>query len=332
MKKILLLLMLATSVLAQAKAKYGIVMPASLKPGDKVAILSPGSTPSDSSVIKAMEVLKGWGLNPVRGKYVTNRYHGWAGTAAERETDLMWALRDKSVKAIICSRGGYGSAQILYNVPLDTLKKYNKWLVGYSDITALHSAMVKAGHMSIHGSMCGRLAKTGGTDEYSERLRKLLFGKEMPNVEAPAHAYNHTGKAKGILIGGNLSVFTQVSGSADYDFLDRDFVKDKDVVLFFEDVSESVNRVASLLFQMKLKGTLDHVKGIIVGRFTEVTSLSGYESMDQMLHEFLDEYQIPICYDFPTSHDESWNTPMIEGCPVELTVTPEKSSLKFKKN
>ncbi|MDY6022923.1 MAG: LD-carboxypeptidase, partial [Sodaliphilus sp.] len=132
MKKILLLLMLATSVLVQAKAKYGIVMPASLKPGDKVAILSPGSTPSDSSVIKAMEVLKGWGLNPVRGKYVTNRYHGWAGTAAEREADLMWALRDKSVKAIICSRGGYGSAQILYNVPLDTLKKYNKWLVGYS--------------------------------------------------------------------------------------------------------------------------------------------------------------------------------------------------------
>ena len=103
MKKILLLLMLATSVLVQAKAKYGIVMPASLKPGDKVAILSPGSTPSDSSVIKAMEVLKGWGLNPVRGKYVTNRYHGWAGTAAEREADLMWALRDNSIKAIICS-------------------------------------------------------------------------------------------------------------------------------------------------------------------------------------------------------------------------------------
>ena len=332
MKKLLLMLMLQLGLSAMAQNSEAIVMPPFLKAGDKVAILSPGSTPKDSVVLQAEKVLKGWGLCPVRGKYVTTRYHGWAGTAKEREADLMWALRDKSIKAIICSRGGYGSAQILYNVPLDTLKKYNKWLVGYSDITAMHSAMVKAGHMSIHGSMCGRLANTGGTDEYSERLRKLLFGKEMPNVEAPAHAYNHTGKAKGILIGGNLSVFTQVSGSADYDFLDRDFVKDKDVVLFFEDVSESVNRVASLLFQMKLKGTLDHVKGIIVGRFTEVTGLSGYESMDQMLHEFLDEYQIPICYDFPTSHDESWNTPMIEGCPVELTVTPEKASLKFKKN
>lgn len=329
MKKILLLILLATSVLAHAKGKYGIEMPPLLHAGDKVAILSPGSTPSDSSVLKAMEVLKEWGLVPVRGKYVTARHHGWAGTAAQREADLLWALRDRSVKAIICSRGGYGSAQILYDVPLDTLKKYNKWLVGYSDITALHSAMVRAGHMSVHGSMCGRLAKTGGTDEYSLRLRKLLFGEQLPSVEAPAHAYNHVGKARGILIGGNLSVFTGVSGSQDYDFLDRDFVKGKDVVLFFEDVSESVNRVASMLFQMKLKGTLDHVKGIVVGRFTEVTGLSGYESMDQMLHEFLDQYQIPICYDFPTSHDEDWNSPLIEGCPVELTVTPAKATLRF---
>ncbi len=331
MKKILLLLLLATSVLAHAKGKYGIEMPASLRAGDKVAILSPGSTPSDSSVTKAMEVLKGWGLEPVRGKYVTTRYHGWAGTAAQREADLLWALRDGSIKAIICSRGGYGSAQILYNVPLDTLKKYNKWLVGYSDITALHSAMVRAGHMSVHGSMCGRLAKTGGTDAYSVRLRKLLFGEAMPDVEAPANAYNHVGKAKGVLIGGNLSVFTGVSGSKDFDFLDRDFVKGKDVVLFFEDVSESANRVASMLFQMKLKGTLDHVKGIIVGRFTEVPGLSGYDSMDQMLHEFLDQYKIPICYDFPTSHDEDWNTPLVEGCPVELTVTPSKVTLHFQK-
>lgn len=324
-------LLLATAAVAQAKSEYGIAMPASLKAGDKVAILSPGSTPGDSSVIKAEAVLRGWGLVPVRGQYVTTRYHGWAGTAAQREADLLWALRDGSIKAIICSRGGYGSAQILYNVPLDTLKKYNKWLVGYSDITALHSALVKAGHMSIHGSMCGRLAATGGTDAFSVRLRRLLFGEAMPDVEAPSHAYNHQGRAKGILLGGNLSVFTQVSGSADYDFLDRDFVKGKDVVLFFEDVGESVNRVASMLFQMKLKGTLDHVKGIVVGRFTEVTGKSGYADMDQMLHEFLDEYKIPICYDFPTSHDEDWNTPLVEGCPVELNVAADKVTLKFRK-
>ncbi|MDO4512176.1 MAG: LD-carboxypeptidase [Bacteroidales bacterium] len=331
MRRIMVSLMMATALLAMAKGKYGIEMPAPLKAGDVVAILSPGSTPPDSTVLKAMEVLRGWGLKPVKGKYVNTRYHGWAGTAAQRTEDLMWALRSKEVKAIICSRGGYGAAQILYNVPIDTLKKYNKWLVGYSDITALHSGLVRSGHMSIHGSMCARLAKTGGNDVFSQRLRRLLFGEAMPDVEAPAHAFNHQGKAKGILLGGNLSVFTGVSGSKDYDLLDRDFVKGKDVVLFLEDVGESVNRVASMLFQMKLKGTLDHVKGIIVGRFTEVTGLSGYNSMDEMLHEFLDQYQIPICYDFPTSHDEAWNSPLIEGCQVELNVAKDKVTLKFKK-
>lgn len=330
MKKILLLALLATSVMAMAKGKYGILMPPTLKTGDTVAIISPGSTPNDTVVMDAMRVLRGWGLNPVKGKYVTARYHSWAGTADQREEDLMWALRDKSIKAIICSRGGYGSSQILYNVPIDTLKKYNKWIVGYSDITALHSAMVRSGHMSIHGSMCGRLAATGGTDEYSQRLRKILFGEEIADVEVKAHYLNNKGKAKGILVGGNMSVFTLVSGSKDYDFLDRDFIKRKNVILFFEDVSENVDRVASMLFQMKLKGTLDRVKGIIVGRFTDVPSLSGYEDMNRMLHEYLNEYDIPICYDFPTSHDESWNTPLVEGCPVEFKVDKKKVTLKFK--
>lgn len=305
------------------------VMPPALHQGDKVAIISPGSTPKDSVVLNAMEVLKGWGLTPVRGKYVTERYHGWAGTAAQREADLMWALRDPEIKAIICSRGGYGSSQILYNVPIDTLRRYNKWLVGYSDITALHSALVRAGHMSVHGNMCGRLSDTGGTDKGSVSLRRLLFGEAMPDVEAPAHALNSLGKAKGILLGGNMSVFALVSGSEHYDFLDRDFVKDKDVILFFEDVSENANRVASMLFQLKLKGILNHVKGIVVGRFTDVPSLSGYENMDTMLHEFLSQYRIPICYDFPTSHDEEWNLPLIEGCPVQLDVAADKVTLKF---
>ncbi|MGM9868340.1 MAG: LD-carboxypeptidase [Sodaliphilus sp.] len=329
MKKLLLMLMLLVGLSAMAKNSEAIVMPPFLKAGDKVAIISPGSTPKDSVVLNAMEVLKGWGLCPVRGKYVTAKHHGWAGTAKEREQDLMWALRDPSIKAIICSRGGYGSSQILYNVPLDTLRRYNKWLVGYSDITALHSAMVRAGHMSVHGNMCGRLSDTGGTDEASIRLRRLLFGEAMPDVEAPAHAFNHQGMATGVLIGGNLSVFALVSGSQQYDFLDRDFVNGKDVILFFEDVSENVNRVASMLFQMKLKGTLNHVKGIVVGRFTDVPNLSGYESMDAMLHEFLDEYQIPICYDFPASHDEEWNTPLIEGCKVQLNVQADKVNLRF---
>jgi len=93
-------------------------------------------------------------------------------------------------------------------------------------------------------------------------------------------------------------------------------------------VSESMPRVNSMLQALRLKGVLGHVKGIIVGRFTEYEPQEGYD-MNQMLAETLNSYSIPVCYDFPASHDESWNYPIIEGCPAELVVAPEGVTLTF---
>ena len=305
--------------------------PPFLKKGDSIAVISPGSTPQASSVEKGCEALRRWGFTPVKGKWVTAAHHMWAGTGTQRAEDLLWALRDPAIKAIVCSRGGYGSSQLLYDLPIDTLTKYNKWIVGYSDITALHSGWVRAGHMSIHANMCGRLAATAGADSLSQVLRELLLGK-VPAYRVKGHRFNRPGKAQGILIGGNMSVFVNISGSPTYDFLDRDYLKDRDVILFFEDVGENISRVASMLFQLKVKGTLEHVKGIIVGHFTEYEPSYGYNDMYEMLHEFLSQYNIPVCYDFPTSHDENLNYPLIEGCPVTLQVDSTEVKLKFHLN
>lgn len=302
--------------------------PPFLKPGDKIAVISPGSTPSESAVSKGMEVLRNWGLVPVAGEHVTACYHLWAGTVDERKSDLLWALRDPSVKAIMCTRGGYGSSQLLHEIPVDTLKKYNKWMIGYSDITALHSAWTRTGHMSIHANMCGRLSETGGQDSLSLVLHDLLLGR-LPSYTVKGHPCNHPGQARGILIGGNMSVMVNMSGSKTWDFLDRDYLANRDVVLFFEDVSENISRVSSMLYQLKLKGALDRVRGIIVGHFTGYEPSAGYSDMYEMLHEFLQGYDIPICYDFPTSHDEALNYPLVEGCPVTLSVTKERVSLDF---
>ncbi len=330
MKKLLIaaLVCLATAG-TWASTRSGIAAPQFLKPGDKIAVISPGSTPGAVNLDKGVDVLRQWGFNPVKGRHVTDAYHLWAGTKEDREADLLWALRDPAVKAIMCSRGGYGSSQLLYDLPIDTIKKYNKWIIGYSDITALHSAQVRAGHMSLHANMCGHLGETGGTDSLSLVLRDLLLGK-VPSYKVKGHPYNNPGKARGILVGGNLSVMVNISGSKTYDFLDRDFIADKDIILFFEDVGENISRVSSMLYQLKLKGAIDHVKGIIVGHFTDYEPSAGYADMYQMLHEFLQDCDIPVCYDFPTSHDERLNYPLIEGCPVELNVSKSEVKLKFK--
>lgn len=304
--------------------------PAPLKVGDKVAIISPASTPGDKNPELAAATLRAWGFVPVIAPHTLTKCHAYAGTIEERCADLRWALYDPEIKAIVCTRGGYGSAMLLDPMTHADFKNNPKWIVGYSDITALHSAMVCSGVMSLHANMGGALGSRGATDSINLMLRDVLMGK-LPTHVAPAHPLNKPGTAHGIVIGGNMAVFTNIGGSREWDFLDRDNIRGKDIILFFEDVSESMPRVNSMLQQLRLKGVIDHVKGIIVGRFTEYEPRDGWTDMNEMLAETLNGYNIPVCYDFPASHDEDWNYPMIEGCPATLTVAPEGVTLAFEK-
>ena len=303
-------------------------MPQALKAGDKIAIISPASTPGGDNPEKAAATLRAWGFEPVIGQYALTKHHMYAGTIRERCSDLLWALNDPDIKAIVCTRGGYGSSMLLDPMTHDDFNRNPKWIVGYSDITALHSAMVCSGVMSLHANMGGALGEKGANDSINLMLRDVLMGK-LPSYSVHAHSLNKMGTAHGIVIGGNMAVFTNIGGSREWDFLDRDNIRGRDIILFFEDVSENMPRVNSMLQQLRLKGILDHVKGIIVGRFTDYEPCDGYTDMNEMLSETLNKYNIPVCYDFPASHDEDWNFPMIEGCPATLTVAPEGVTLTF---
>ena len=305
-----------------------LVMPEALKPGDKIAIISPASTPGNDNPDKAAATLRAWGFEPVIGPHALTKCHSYAGTIEERSADLRWALNDPEIKAIVCTRGGYGSAMLLDPMTREDFNRHPKWIVGYSDITALHSAMVCSGVMSLHANMGGALGERGANDNVNLMLRDALMGK-LPSYTVPANPLNKLGKAHGIILGGNMSVFTNIGGSREWDFLDRDNIRGKDIILFFEDVSESMPRVNSMLQQLRLKGVLKHVKGIIVGRFTDYEPKDGWTDMNEMLSKTLNKYNLPVCYDFPASHDENWNYPIIEGCPVTLTVDPEGVTLKF---
>ena len=307
-----------------------LIMPPALKAGDKIAIISPASTPGSDNPEKAAATLRAWGFEPVIGPHALAKCHSYAGTIEERCADLRWALNDPDIKAIVCTRGGYGSAMLLDPMTHVDFEGNPKWIVGYSDITALHSAMVCSGVMSLHANMGGALGGRGADDSINQMLRSVLLGI-LPSYSVPPHRLNVTGTARGIVLGGNMAVFTNIGGSKEWDFLDRDNIRDKDIILFFEDVSESMPRVNSMLQQLRLKGVLDQVKGIIVGRFTEYEPRDGYTDMNEMLSETLNKYGIPVCYDFPASHDEGWNYPMIEGCQATLKVTPSEVTLTFEK-
>ena len=317
----MLCLLMATGLGAAAQRR--LVMPAALSAGDTIAIVSPSSTPDSMTVVKGCQTLREWGYVPMVGPHVLSDYHGFAGTADERAADLLWALRDSTVKAIICSRGGDGAVQVLQRISLDEFRRHPKWMMGFSDATAFHSAEVSAGVMSIHCSMCDGISMRGERDSVNLILRRLLQG-ELPSCHAPAHPLNQPGEAEGILVGGNLSVFCGLAGSG-YDFLNR---ADDGLILFFEDTGESMSKVDRMLHQLEIRGILPRLKGIVVGHFSNYKKPeSGFADMYEMLHEYLQHYNIPVCYDFPVGHHSGLNYPMVEGSRVRLKVGNDGTSI-----
>lgn len=316
---------LLTTATLYVEAQQRSVMPTPLKTGDTIAVISPSSVPDSATVAKGCATLRSWGYVPVVGAHALSSYHGFAGTADERAADLLWALRNPSIKAIICSRGGDGAVQVLQRIPLKEFRNHPKWIMGFSDVTALHSAEVAAGVMSVHSSMCDGIAMRGERDSVNMILRKLLQG-ELPTYQAPAHPLNQQGEATGILVGGNFSVFCGLAGS-EYDFLNR---ADEGLILFIEDTDESMTKVDRMLHQLEIRGVLSKLNGIIVGHFSKYKSPeNGFADMYEMLHEYLQHYHIPVCYDFPVGHHSGKNYPMVEGCKVNLKVGQDGTLIQF---
>ena len=310
---------------AGASAQEWLMMPAALKAGDTIAIVSPSSTPDSLTVAKGCETLRAWGYVPVVGSHALSSYHGFAGTADERAADLLWALRDSTVRAILCSRGGDGAVQVLQRIPLQEFHDHPKWVLGFSDATALHSAEVSAGVMSIHCSMCDGISMRGERDSVNTILQRLLQG-ELPRYQVPGHPLNQAGEAEGILVGGNLSVFCGLAGS-EYDFLNR---ADEGLILFIEDTGEGMSKVDRILHLLEIRGILPRLKGIFVGHFSKYQCPeNGFVDMYDMLHEYLQHYDIPVCYDFPVGHHSGLNYPMVEGCRVVLQVGRDGTSCLF---
>ncbi len=304
-----------------AMQRLNCMQPDYLKAGDKVALISPSYFTSMENVTKAADVLRSWGLEPVIGPNVGKQFVGkYAGTVAERVSDIRCALSDPSVKAIVCNRGGYGSIQMINDLTLRELATSPKWIVGFSDITTFHGLWQNAGVMSIHGTMCSFLAK-GGTDDTSTLMRDLLMGK-VPRYELPAHPQNITGRAKGVLVGGNLCTIAPNLGSQ------ADATAHPDIILFIEEVEESMHNIDRQFEILAMNGVLSRCRGVILGEFTDCNQEFTYDSVEAMLYEYLKKYNIPVLCGFPAGHGDI-NLPLVMGAPVMLDVRSDGATLQF---
>ena len=297
-----------------------------LKAGDKIAMISPSYFTPMETIEQSAEVLRSWGLEPVMGPNVDKVMDGRiGGTVDERVSDIRWALSDPSIKAILCNRGGYGTIQLIDQLPFDEVKAAQKWIIGYSDISTLHGFWNRAGVMSIHGTMSTVLAK-GGTDATCTLLRDLLLGK-VPRYEVPAHEQNILGRASGVLVGGNLCTIAPNVGSQ------ADATTGKDLILFVEEIGENMRNIDRQMRSLKMNGVLDRCKGVILGEFvscgTEFTDENGEViSIEAMLHDLLAVYHIPVLCGFPTGHGDI-NLPLVMGAPVTIDVRQDGASLQF---
>lgn len=294
-----------------------------LNSGDTIAIISPSSATDTATINGGIRTLEKWGYPCIVAPHALADYHGFAGTIDERLSDLLWALRTPSIKAIMCSRGGDGAAHLLSRISLDTLQRYPKMIIGFSDVTALLCAQARAGVMGIHGSMCHALKTYEGNDTVSQALRGMLAG-HLPTYHIAPHPLNITGKAEGIIVGGNMSVFNDLAGS-DFDplFIDG-------IVLFIEDTGEGMSKVDRMLHNIEIRGLQKHIRAVIVGQFNKYKHPeNGFDDMYALFNEYLQHCHIPVCYNFPVGHAHLKNFPLLTGAKATLEVNPDEVVLDY---
>ncbi len=297
-----------------------VITPPSLKEGDKIAIVSPSGIVKPQNVYSAMRVLQDMGWEVETGTNVLARFGTYAGTAAQRYADLEAALLDKNVKAIMCSRGGYGAIHLLEKLDRLPLRDNPKWVIGFSDISAIHALLAKHGITSIHGSMTSHLAKTEGKDDDSKALFDILRGEKVI-YDFPSEKYNVKGTTRGKLLGGNLSVIAELI-STPFNVIEPD------TILFIEDVSEQIYKIERIFYQLRFSGVLQRLAGLIVGQFTEYSPDVDNESMETMIHSLVRDYTYPMAFNAPIGH-VSHNIPLPVSAEVELSVTDSVVSIEM---
>lgn len=296
-----------------------MIIPPYLKKGDTIAIVATARKNIDDNLKPAISWLKKWGLEVVIGSTIGLDNNQLAGTDEQRAADFQTQLDNPNIKAIWCVRGGYGTVRIIDLLDFTKFKQSPKWIVGFSDVTVLHSHLNTMGYQSIHGIMP---VSSKASEEAKETLRKALFGEHI-EYKLPCENMNRLGTAKGELVGGNLSILYSLFGSPSA-------IDCSDKILFIEDLDEYLYHIDRMMMNLKRNGCLESLKGIIVGGMTKMNDNDipwGKDAL-QIIDDVTKTYKIPIIYNFPAGHLAD-NRALIFGKQVSMEVTDLDSKVVF---
>lgn len=298
------------------------IIPPFLKPGDSIGIVCPAGYMPKEKMNTCIETLYSWGFKVVEGKTSGHQFHYFSGTDDERLNDLQQMLDDKNIRAILCARGGYGTGRIIDQLDFSKFIKHPKWIIGFSDITVLHCHVFSNYRIaSLHAPMAAAFNDDGFQNKYIHSLYDALRGQKA-DYKIQSNELNQKGKAKGILVGGNLSLLVNLIGTPSD-------IKTKNKILFLEDVGEYIYNVDRMMYHLKRSNRLAGLRGLIIGKFSDMkdTTIPFGQTAKEAIKDLVKDYDYPVCFEFPVGHEKE-NFALKIGAKYELDVTKSFVELK----
>jgi muramoyltetrapeptide carboxypeptidase len=303
------------------------LIPEYLKAGDTVGITCPAGFITEKEIEPSVQEMQRWGFKVKVGSTVGKKDFTYGGTDQERANDMQQMLDDDDVKAIMCARGGYGAVRIIDRLNFESFSKKPKWVIGFSDITVIHSHLIRNyGIASIHSKMCNSFPDDMATAEAVQvesihSIGRALKGENMAYTFA-AHPANRIGEAQGVLTGGNLKTIESLAGS-------RSDIHTTGKILFVEDTGEYPYSIDRMFWNLQRTGKLAGLRGLIVGGFKPKADDPGEEfgkTLQEIVLEKVKDYSYPVCFEFPVGH-QKYNVALKCGVPHQLLVKPVECSL-----
>jgi muramoyltetrapeptide carboxypeptidase len=310
-----------------ADEEFVFKKPPYLKNGDSIGITAPAGFITQEEIQPALQVMQNWGYKIQLGDTIGKRDFTFGGTDEERLNDLQKMLDDPKLKAIMCARGGYGSIRIVDRLNWARFKLNPKWVIGFSDITVLHSHIHNNFQVaSIHSKMTNSFPFDWNTAEPIQietiiSISDAISGKKMKYSAVPNPA-NKQGVAEGILVGGNLKTIETLSGTASD-------IKTDGKILFVEDTGEYLYSIDRMFWNLRRTGKLKNLKALIVGGFKVKPDDPGEEfgkTLEEIVLEKINDFKFPVCFDFPVGHQKN-NFALKCGVKHQLSVTEKEVTL-----
>ncbi len=297
-----------------------MVVPPYLVAGDMIAICSPAGAVKSELFGPAVSEIERRGYRVKIMSHAMGSYGSYSASVSERLKDMAEALLDPQVKAIICGRGGYGAVHLLHHLAPLIDARAPKWLIGFSDITALHALWQSKGIVSVHASMLKGFSE--GQPALTDKLFDILEGREV-QYEWPGHALNRRGSAKGELVGGNLAVLAGLIGTP----YARALTANSGPILLIEDVNEPIYKIERMLWQLRHAEILPNLSGLIVGEFVGTKADKNYSDVYKMVSDMISDYTYPVALGVPVGHIAA-NHPLLLGA-IQLDVSQAATAIRL---